>query len=298
MHCTMGKFYYLIRMKLPNEFNADVYRRHNVDLSSFSDENLLHHWNEHGEREGRIASAVNNRDRFLGLLHGANSLLEIGVFDNPTIDFLNDGKRVIHYADWLSKDDLVKRANDIPGRNSSMVPEIRWILADGYKQIRDRYDIIVSHHCVEHQPDLITHFHNVKSIASANGGYFFSLPDKRHCFDHYIPESTIVDLVEAYYMRREAPAFKSVLEHRCFTRHSYRDGINPYLIHEPYATTAFERAYQEYLHSDYVDVHCWQFTPFSFKTLYNQLVGLGLLPTYRDLKVYSGGSEFYVALLH
>ena len=285
-------------MKLPNEFNADVYRKHNIDLRSFSDENLLHHWNEHGEREGRIASTVNNRDRFLGLLHFANSLLEIGVFDKPTINFLNDGIRTIHYADWLSKEDLVTRANEIPGRDSSTVPEIRWILADGYKQVHDKYDIIVSHHCVEHQPDLITHFHNVKSIASSNGGYFFSLPDKRHCFDHFIPESNIVDLVEAYYLRREAPTFKSVLEHRCFTRHSYRDGINPYLIHEPCATTAFERAYQEYLHSDYVDVHCWQFTPFSFKTLYNQLVELGLLPSYRDLKVYSAGSEFYVALLY
>ena len=137
------------------------------------------------------------REDFLSLLAGKNSLLEIGVFDTPTLNFLytSNASKVIHYADWFSRDELIERATVIKNaggdRNPSEVPEIKWILSQGYSQINYAYDAVVSHHCLEHQPDLIRHFLDVRSILADGGWYFVSLPDKNFCFDHFIPDIVI-----------------------------------------------------------------------------------------------------------
>lgn len=284
-------------MILPPELDLATYAEHNPDLQAFSQEQLRQHWHEFGQHEGRIASKVTDRNAFLGLLILKSKLLEIGVFDNPTLEFLRNETRIIHYADWLSKEGLISRATLLPNRIPERVPDIQWILAQGYDQITTKYDAVVSHHCVEHQPDLIRHFINIHSILEPGGCYFFTIPDKRRCFDHFINVSTIVDVLEAYYLEKTSPSFKSVLEHRCFIDHTYPLGSNPYQVKDPNVKEKFARALLEYKTTPYVDVHCWQFTPFSFKELYDQLTSLQFLPPYSELRVYQGANEFYVALV-
>ena len=55
-------------------------------------------------------------------------------------------------------------------------------------------------------------------------------------------------------------------------------------------------AFKEFSENEYVDVHCWQFSPLSIKKIFNQLMVLELIPSIAELKVYPGGSEFYVAI--
>ncbi len=284
-------------MFLPPELDLPTYAQRNPDLQAFSQDQLLRHWDEFGQREVRIASTVADRDTFLNLLLLKHTFLEIGVFDRPSLEFLRDETRTIHYADWLSKEELVRRASQLPGRNPDRVPDIQWILAQGYDQITLKYDAVVSHHCVEHQPDLIRHFINIHSILEPGGCYFFTVPDKRRCFDQFIQETTIVDVLEAYYLERKSPSFKSVLEHRCFINHTYPNGDNPYQCKDPSLKVKFNRVFEEYKSSPYIDVHCWQFTPYSFKELYNQLTSLEFLPPYSELRVYQGTNEFYVSLV-
>jgi len=241
-------------------------------------------------------SATLDRGQFLRLLASKSIFLEIGVFDNPSIEFLRESETLVHYADWLSKDELIQRAKCIEGRNHSQVPDIKWVLSDGYNNIDIKYDAVISHHCVEHQPDLVRHFIDIKSITKTDGWYLFSLPDKRYCFDHYLPESNILDVLEAFLLERKSPSFKSVLEHRCFTSHTFQTGINPFMCSDPAMVDRFNSALEEYKASNYVDVHCWAFTPDSFRTLFNQIIDLKLLPGYQDFKVYPGIGEFYVAL--
>ena len=285
-----------------DDFNAKAYRSRYSDLAGFDDTQLLNHYRDHGMNENRSATCIANREDFLSLLSAKNSLLEIGVFDKPSLDFLctpNESK-LIHYADWLSRDELIERATAIKNgggdRNPSEIPEIQWILSQGYDQINHAYDAVVSHHCIEHQPDLIRHFLDVRSILVDGGWYFISLPDKNFCFDHFIPETTIVDLLAAYYLKRKSPQFQSVLEHRVFTSHTYFDGINPYDSYDPGMKKRFEDAFTDYSSSDYVDVHCWQFTPALFKKIVSQLAALGMIPPIDELKVYRAGGEFYAAI--
>ena len=284
-----------------DQFSLEAYRLKNPRLSHFSDEQLLNHYNKHGKKENRNATIISDRKEFLSLLVGKSCLLEIGVFDSPSLDFIADSDEtaVVHYADFLSREELIARANQISlnggSRDPQNVPEIRWILSEGYEQIDVNYDAVISHHCIEHQPDLIAHLWNVKSILCSGGWYLFSIPNKYHCFDHFIPESTIVDVISAHYMRCNKPSFKSVLEHRVFTSHTFHDGINPYDSLDSSASSRIDLAFKEFSENEYVDVHCWQFSPLSLKKIFNQLGLLGLIPGISELKVYPGGSEFYVA---
>ncbi len=280
-----------------DDFDPWIYRDSNEDLQLFTKEQqLLEHYTSYGKAEGRIYTEIGNRKSFLDLLTGKKVLLEIGPFDRPTLEFLRSDSTIVDYADWLSKEQLVRRASQIDDRNPTRVPEIKYVLSEGWGQIRVKYDAVVSHHCVEHQPDLVRHFLNIRSIVDEDGWYLFSVPDKRFCFDHFIPESNLVDVLEAFYSRREAPSLKSVLEHRCFTSHSFNDGINPYHSKNPKAREKYEAAVREYASCEYIDVHCWQFTLDSFKALYDQLVRLSYLPEPKDIKGYQGNGEFYVAI--
>jgi SAM-dependent methyltransferase len=283
-------------MTFPPELDCSIYRSLNPDLASFDDSQLIDHWDTYGFTEGRTASVIHDRDSLFRLLEPCQSILEIGVFDKPSLEFLRAQGRTVHYADWLDKEELIRRATGIPGRNPADVPDIQYVLSKGYDQIKERYNAIVSNHCVEHQPCLIRHLSDVHSKLAPGGWYIFSVPDKRKCFDHFIPESTFVDAVEAYYSQRKSPSLKSVLEHRCLTRHDYQVAADPYITIEPTLRQCLDEAHSEFAKSEYVDVHCWQFTPHGFKKLYAQLQILGLVPLCRELCVYCAGIEFYVAI--
>ena len=280
-----------------DQFSASAYRANSADLESFSDEELVNHYNSYGKKENRVSTSISSKRDFLSLLQGKKNLLEIGVFDNPTLDFIADSEEsvVIHYADFLSRDELITRASDV-GRNPQNVPEIKWILSDGYDQIDILYDAVVSHHCVEHQPDLIAHLLKITSILSPGGWYLFSVPHKYRCFDFFISESTIVDVIAAHYLKYEKPSFKSILEHRVFTSHTYHDGVNPFDSLQPSMRKRIESAFDEFSSNEYVDVHCWQFTPESMRKILSQLAAFDFIPKINELKVYPNFDEFYVAI--
>ncbi|WP_348653156.1 hypothetical protein [uncultured Sulfurimonas sp.] len=48
--------------------------------------------------------------------------------------------------------------------------------------------------------------------------------------------------------------------------------------------------------SDYIDVHCWRFTPTSFRLLISDLQKLGLINLEIKSEFDTTGCEFYVAL--
>lgn len=280
-----------------DQFSLGFYRANNADLEEFSDEELLKHYFEHGKKENRVSTEISSKRGFLSLLSGQKALLEIGVFDCPTLDFIAESEEsiVVHYADFLSRKELIARADQV-GRNPKNVPEIKWILSDGYEQIDVIYDAVVSHHCVEHQPDLIAHLLNIISILRPGGWYLFSVPHKYRCFDFFIPESTVVDVIAAHYLEYTKPSFKSILEHRVFTSHTYQDGVNPYDSLQSSVKKLIQLAFDEFTSNEYVDVHCWQFTPDSIRKLLKQLAAFELIPSINELKVYPNLDELYVAI--
>jgi SAM-dependent methyltransferase len=284
---------------LPPGYDEDLYRECK-DLQGFTSEQLFHHWLRHGLEEGRRASAIRDRASLLALLAQLpiQSALEIGCFDQPSLSHLSEKGIVTHYADYLSEAELKLRAEQLPGRNPSQVPPIEYILSDGYEKIKRYYDIVVSHHCIEHQPDLLSHLLSVSRILSAKGLYIASVPDKRNCFDHFLPASSIIDVLAAFYEKRTKPGFQSVLEHRCFIVEDYKNALDPIWNCDAGRASrqGFDQVFHEFSSSSYVDVHTFQFTAYTFKNIFEQLVRYSYLSPQAQIRVYNGENEFYVAI--
>lgn len=281
---------------LPPAFEPSSYRARYAKIAGLRRSELRQHWHSIGRRDGDNASSVSTWPELLHCLHSCRSVLEIGPFDRPAVEFLRGVTVAIDYADYLSTAELVARAREIPERNPETVPPIRYVLSNGgYGQIADQYDAVVSQHCLEHQPDLIAHLCQVAGLLRPHGMYFCSMPDRRRCFDRYLAPTTLVNVLAAHFEGRTRPPLESVLEHRCFTVSDWCSAPDP-TIHLPMnLRESLNRASLEYLSNAYVDVHCWKFTSESLRRIVINLVALGFLPESTRTRAYNFGDEFAMA---
>jgi len=284
-------------VEFPQEFNARSYRRRYPDLAGLTRAEVREHWQRDGRPNGRNGSQVERREQLLSCLSESEHLLEIGPFDNPSLEAIRTADQEIDYADYLSQEELVARAREIPGRESNRVPPIRYVLSrGGYQQIQQRYDAIVSHHCVEHQPDLITHLKDVAGLLKPHGVYLCTLPDQRRCFDRYLPRTSLVEVIAAHLEKRTRPPLQAVIEHRCFTVQDWQNSTNPMASLQPGLSKQLELAFKEFQSQPYVDVHCWKFTSTQFSRILSQIVTLGFLPQETHWHTYNLDNEFAVII--
>jgi hypothetical protein len=289
----------------PIDFDVELYRTQHPDLVTFNHNQLIHHYNAHGRNEGRTANKIINRNDLVNCipLNSTNfKCLEIGPFDCPLLV----GKSV-EYFDILNKDDLIKRAmsiNRIHALNS--IPNIDYVDENGnLKIIREKFELVLSCHSIQHQIDFIQHLKDVSELLNANGYYVIILPDKRYCFDHFINESTIADVINSHTVKQTNHSIKSVIEHRALTchndslRHWNNDsGLQTIDTCKNSITDAINEYNNAINNNKYIDVHSLQFTPSSFKKIINLLNATN----YIDLKVeriyptIHGSCEFVVIL--
>ena len=164
-----------------------------------------------------------------------------------------------------------------------------------------------SSHNVEHQPDLIHHFQELDRILLPNGQLYFAIPDRRYCFDYYLPDTNFANVFGAYYESRRKHTAASVFEHRMLTTHNeaaqhwrgdhgpspFAASVSPAMISIVHETLARIESTP-----GYIDTHAWQFTPTSFRTLIDILMQSGKVP-FRVERVYptiKNSNEFYAIL--
>ncbi len=184
---------------LPSVIEPAVYRQLWPDLASLDDEALRTHYEHFGKNEGRTANSLGTREDFVSLIPADANALEIGPFCKPLLH----GPKV-KYFDVMNRPALEQRARSI-GMPDAAAPEIDFVSAVGNLAVVDEtFDYVLSSHCIEHQPDLITHLQQVARILRPCGRYFLLIPDKRYCFDALIAESTIADVFDAHQSGRTA----------------------------------------------------------------------------------------------
>jgi SAM-dependent methyltransferase len=283
----------------PLALDLSYYRRHNIDLKTLTDDELAAHFADWGEAEGRAGSALSLRENFLKVIPQGADTLEIGPFCAPQLR----GEKV-RYFDIASREDLIIRAGQLQYAFTD-APVIDFVSPSGDMGIiNEQFDQIFSSHCIEHQPDFVRHLMDVSRILRDRGLYFLIVPDKRYCFDHYLSESTIADVLGAHVEQKHLHYAKSVLEHRFLTTHNDAgrhwqgdhgfDDIGQKDINNV-------RASLEYLSenpNEYIDTHAWHFTPAGFKHIVNKLYDLGLTKL-RAERVYNtpfGRFEFCAIL--
>lgn len=280
----------------PPEFDPAFYRERHRDLASFSDSDLRDHYQRHGREEGRIASRAGSRDLFLTCIAPATKALEIGPGLRPCLEGPN-----VRYFEVVDADALAARAERL-NEDPSRIPRIDYLSPScDLGIVHDQFELVLSSHCIEHQPDLIRHLRAVENLLVAGGCYVLLIPDRRYCFDHYLRDSTLADVLDAYYAERKVHTLKSVVEHRVLTTHndSLRHWKGDHTSDKDIVSTTRDAVREwEAAAGGYVDVHAWQFTPLSFQNIILTLGGLGYIAL-TPARVYPtlyGSNEFCAVL--
>ena len=251
--------------KFPPEFEAAHYQAIHPDLSHMQPEELAQHWIHQGIKEGRQGGRIADRNQFADLIPANASVLEIGPFNRP----MKTGPNV-RYFDVLDRNGLIERAQKIGYETSGIPSKIDYVSAEAdLSVVQETFDFVLSSHAVEHQPDLVRHLMEVERLLNPGGCYFLIIPDKRFCFDHFMPETPLSLVVEAYVNNHTRHPLHSVFEHRMLATH------NDPLLHwqgnhgERYASLKirYDIAMEEFrsARGGYIDVHAWYFTPESFR---------------------------------
>jgi SAM-dependent methyltransferase len=300
IHKSELSFTRFIKMNLtaPAEFDCDFYRRSNADLRSFTDQQLADHFVQFGLKEGRPGSEAAMRKGLLRMVPSSGLILEIAPWFKPTVR----GPRV-RYFDVFDTDELRRRAKNNDA-NPNDCPEVHYVspLAD-LSVIPDIFSATISSHVIEHQPDLVRHLNKVADLLEPGGLYFLMTPDKRYCFDHFLPVSTIADVLDAHIRKRLLHDPRSILEYRLLRTHNepmrhWNGDHGSRIIDE--STDIIHEAITEASRYDleYIDCHAWRFTPDTFRSIVATLASLKLTPM-EPLRVYNsvrGTSEFTAIL--
>ncbi len=213
---------------------------------------------------------VPDRNAFVGLIGSSQRVLEIGPFAQPMLRGPN-----VDHLDVLPTEGLRQRAITL-GMDPNGVPDIRWVSVGGDLDcVTERYDVVVSSHAIEHQPDLIRHLQQVESLLRPGGSYYLLIPDHRYCFDHFLVPSSTAQVIGAHLEGRRVHAAASVIEHRALTTHNdpVRHWAGDHGDPLDHRAERVASALQELQDADggYIDVHAWYFTPPSFRVLVNDL---------------------------
>lgn len=215
-----------------------------------------------------------------------HTVLEIGPFTNPLVRGEN-----VRYFDVLDKEKLIIRAAK-HNYNADSPVDIHYVSSHGDLGIVDStFDFVVSSHCIEHQPDLVRHLQAVERLLNANGRYLLVIPDKRYCFDHFMPMSTIDSVMTAYTEKRVLHTLASHRLHATLSTHNdprrHWSGDHGAPAGDKNFSPDGERELiLDIEQGHYSDVHAWYFTPSSFAAIVNSLVELKM-SNLRILSVHS-----------
>ena len=287
--------------KFSLELDIPYYKRAYPELSILPDEIAAEHWSKFAERDGRTSCPYDRSEYLKEMLREQFSeakILEIGCFDNPFCNGPN-----VKYFEVMDADALRRRSkelnrpfHDIPDRIDYVDPNANLGI------VKEQFDIVFSSHVIEHQTDLIRHLQNVERILEDRGLYIMFIPDKRYCFDHFLPEARLSEIVDAYHESRKLHPLQKVVEHYSMTTHN--DAVQHWLGHHGVCDTSRARvaaAIQEYESKpgQYIDVHESQYTPDSFRNIIYSLNKLGFtgLSVFRCCHTVFGRFEFCAILI-
>lgn len=293
------------------EFNDVEYLEANPDVATAVKEGRFRsgreHYEKYGDREGRMLKRFFGRtsreDKVFHLMDKKGLGLEIGPSHNPVAP-KNKGFNV-HILDHASATELRNKYQG-HGVNLDNIEEVDFVWnGEPLQELIGKtgiYDWIIASHVVEHVPDLISYLQQCEALLKPDGILSLVIPDKRYCFDYFSSSSSTGNLLDAYAEKRVKPSHGQVFDH--IANASKRNGNIAWssegnggaseLVH------TFAEAQAHWIKSvaatDYIDVHCWRFTPASFRLLVSDLQGLGLINLEIKAEFDTTGCEFYASL--
>jgi 2-polyprenyl-3-methyl-5-hydroxy-6-metoxy-1,4-benzoquinol methylase len=286
---------------LPPDFDPELYRRIHPDVRR-SGINPALHYLEHGRAEGRSFFPTHRRQKLLSFIDPDRLGLEIGPSHSPICPKA-EGYNV-EILDHASQDDLkTKYAEHGVDLNCIEPVDFVW-RGDSYKDLTGRtheYHWVVASHVIEHTPDLIRFIQNCEDILHCDGGALvLAIPDKRYCFDHLRPTTSLASVIDAYESKRTVHSVGTAAEYclnvcRVLPGKDWGASIASdfQLIHSRADALALM---QEARNSKFNDLHAWCFTPSSFRLMVVDLCALGLIRSVEIGFFDTVGHEFIIAI--
>lgn len=259
------------------------YRSRYEDLIPYDFDATRKHYIYYGSQEGRHASPYSTRESFGDYIQSyvSSKILEIGPFTRPLVKGPN-----VKYADTYDTMTLKQRATNF-GMNPDDVCDVDYVIPEmSLTAITDKFDIVVTSHNIEHQPNFIKHLNEVYDILNPGGKFCLVIPDHRFCFDANMPLTNIGDILDAYYSDRKLHTLKNLIQHYTYKVHNdakehwqyYNSNMRS--LYQPTDAIKVMNTLIKYANADkefYLDAHAWYFTPWNFSDIINCLMKLELI---------------------
>ena len=213
--------------------------------------------------------------------------LEFGPLDRPLVA---RSESDVSYVDHLSTEGLREKYETHAHVDLAAICQVDHVL-DPARRLSEvvgaGYDYVIASHVIEHVPDLVGWLGELERILVPSGILALAVPDKRTTFDVARPLTLPSDLIAASLTADARPSVAKVLEHHLMALRNGPDIMwsRPVArsrlthVHDlGYALGEGERAAKD----EYVDIHCWVFTPASFVANLRVLRAAGLT-TFRPL---------------
>ena len=282
--------------------NSDV--KAAVEAKQFS--SGKEHYLKFGYSEGRplrISGVHRRTEKVLLEINASGKGLEIGPSHNP-IAPKSSGYQV-EIVDHLSAEDLREKYKD-HNLQLEKIEDVDYVwsgeklsdLVGGLNQ----YDWIIASHVIEHVPDLISFFQECEKLLICGDGVLaLVVPDMRYCFDCLSPLTTVGELLDAYESKRSRPTPGQIFNH--YSRAALRNGAIAW-SQKDYGAISFAHHFSEATETykkavnfpEYIDTHCWRFTPESFELIMNDLCDLGMIDLTIKSSYDTAGCEFHINL--
>lgn len=211
--------------------------------------------------------------------------VEFGPLTSPMV---TKAESDITYVDRLDRQRLQARYESEPNVVAEHIiePDVVWeegtSLADCLSGAGP-LDYALASHVIEHVPDFIGFLAELEGVLQVEGRLALIIPDKRYTFDFLRRTSSVSEMIDCHLRRscRPTPA-------QIFDFFSSVGKVDPVLAwqnridverFEYYANapSALWKSRDSLEKNEFVDVHCWVFTPASFLDSCAQLASLGLM---------------------
>jgi hypothetical protein len=231
----------------------------------------------------------------------AGTILEVGPAHNPILP-KRDGFHTRN-VDYLDRDGLVEKYREFKQYSPDDIEDVDYVIPAGSAMsqvIRDRFDLVLASHVLEHSISLIDFLDDCTKLLAPGGVLSLVIPDHRYTFDRFRERSSIGRVIDASITRPSVHTAGTLTEFSLFRvthrgRTSWPAGhTGKYrFVHDLAAATEnAQRARGE----TYIDVHNWVFSPNHLRLLLHDLASLGLISVREAAFQDTIGHEFFLNL--
>ncbi|MCX8035080.1 MAG: methyltransferase domain-containing protein [Candidatus Dojkabacteria bacterium] len=224
---------------------------------------------------------MHRKEKILYSVNKNGLILEIGPSYNPIVP-KKEGYNA-HILDHASREELINKykSHNVPIEN---IEEVDYVWnGENYTDLIGKtklYDAIIASHVIEHVPDFIHFLNQCEALLKDEGVLSLAVPDMRYCFDYFAPYSSTGSIIDAHMHRLTKPSPGMVFT--SMSNASIRNGKLAWFPEDSTGPDAVLHTFdtlKDHLkkaqEGEYIDVHCWRFTPSSFKLIMYDLFNLG-----------------------